>query len=449
MPYSLAKKLIVSTAATLVIITVAATAFLGAIYQWEPELLFRQEMLRNADRIADSMRFDASGNLSKVALSPKIQLLYEALKLDSTYRILDDQGVVLLASDGVKVPLIAAGTQFDPNSAVASDLILSRSGLRLHVFTKAVSLKKKTFYVQVARSERMHQAIVSSDSASFVAASGIAALIAILVFTIVVWFTFNRALRPLRVASDAASQIESSSLDFRLSTTDVPAELVPLIDAFNKALGRLELGYRQQQEFLGTVAHELKTPLALIRGQIELDGVADRTLLLKDVDFMARQVHQLLHLAEVSDRKNFVFEQLDAREVTKRAIEHLGRLADRLSVFILLNAPSEKVLVMADSGALFVLIKNLLENALHHSPVGTGVLITIAPDCISIRDHGKGIAEDNLPRLFKRFWRGANRRDEGAGLGLSICQEIALAHDWRLLVHHDQDPGAEFVVLFR
>ena len=449
MPYSLAKKLIVSTAATLVIITVAATAFLGAIYQWEPELLFRQEMLRNADRIADSMRFDASGNLSKVALSPKIQLLYEALKLDSTYRILDEQGVVLLASDGVKVPLIAAGTQFDPNSAVASDLILLRSGLRLHVFTKAVSIKKKTFYVQVARSERMHQAIVSSDSASFVAASGIAALIAILVFTIVVWFTFNRALRPLRVASDAASRIESSSLDFRLSTAAVPAELVPLIDALNKALGRLELGYRQQQEFLGTVAHELKTPLALIRGQIELDGVADRTLLLKDVDFMARQVHQLLHLAEVSDRKNFVFEQLDAREVTRRAIEHLGRLADRLSVFILCNAPSEKVLIMADSGALFVLIKNLLENALHHSPVGTGVLITIAPDCISIRDHGQGIAESNLPRLFKRFWRGANRRDDGAGLGLSICQEIALAHDWRLLVHHDQDPGAEFVVVFR
>ena len=449
MPYSLAKKLIASTAATLVIITLAATAFMGAIYQWEPELLFRQEMLRNADRIGDSMRFDASGRLSKVALSPKMQLLYEALKLDSIYRILDDQGVVLLASDGVMLPLFAAGTQFDPQSAATTDLVLSRSGLRLHVFTKAVSLKKKTFYIQVARSERMHQAIISSDSASFMAASGIAALIAILVFTVVVWFTFNRALRPLRVASDAASRIESSSLDFRLSTAAMPAELVPLIDAFNKALGRLELGYRQQQEFLATVAHELKTPLALIRGQIELDGVADRALLLKDVDLMARQVHQLLHLAEVSDRKNFVFEQLDARAVTRRAVEHLGRLADRLGVFILCNAAPEKVLIMADSGALFVLVKNLLENALHHSPAGTGVLITVASDCISVRDHGKGIAEDNLPRLFKRFWRGENRRDEGAGLGLSICQEIAVAHDWRLIVHHDRDPGAEFVVVFR
>ncbi|PFH12360.1 signal transduction histidine kinase [Collimonas sp. PA-H2] len=449
MPYSLAKKLIASTAATLVIITVAATAFLAATYQWEPELLFRQEMFRNADKIADSMRFDASGSLSAVALSPKMQLLYEALKLDSIYRILDDQGIVLLASDGVMIPLFAAGTRFDPKSAVATDLVLSRSGLRLHVFTKAVSRKKKTFYIQVARSERMHQAIIGSDSASFMAASGIAAIIAILVFTIVVWFTFNRALRPLRVASDAASLLESNSLDFRLPTADMPAELVPLIDAFNKALGRLELGYRLQQEFLATVAHELKTPLALIRGQIELDGAADRKLLLKDVDFMARQVHQLLHLAEVSDRKNFVFEQVDVVEVARSAVEHLGRLADRLSVFILCNAPPEKVVTMADSGALFVLVKNLLENALHHSPVGTGVLITITSDYISIRDHGRGIAPDNLPRLFKRFWRGENRRDEGAGLGLSICKEISFAHDWNLIVNHDKDPGAEFVVAFR
>lgn len=449
MPYSLAKKLIASTAATLVIITVAATAFLAATYQWEPELLFRQEMLRNADKIAGSMRFDASGSLSTVALSPKMQLLYEALKLDSIYRILDDQGTVLLASDGVMIPLFAAGTRFDPKNAVGSDLVLSRSGLRLHVFTKAVSLKKKTFYIQVARSERMHQAIIGSDSASFMAASGIAAIIAILVFTIVVWFTFNRALRPLRVASDAASRLESNSLDFRLPTADMPAELVPLIDAFNKALGRLELGYRLQQEFLATVAHELKTPLALIRGQIELDGAADRTLLLKDVDLMARQVHQLLHLAEVSDRKNFVFEPVDVGEVARSAVEHLGRLADRLSVFILCNAPPEKVVTMADSGALFVLVKNLLENALHHSPVGTGVLITITSDYISIRDHGRGIAPDNLPRLFKRFWRGENRRDEGAGLGLSICEEISFAHDWNLIVNHDKDPGAEFVVAFR
>lgn len=163
---------------------------------------------------------------------------------------------------------------------------------------------------------------------------------------------------------------------------------------------------------------------------------------------MARQVHQLLHLAEVSDRKNFVFEQLDVDEVVKNSVEHLGRLADRSGVYIVHNSPPRKVLVLADSGALFVLVKNLLENAIHHSPAGTGVVITVTVDRISIRDRGEGISPDNVPLLFKRFWRGANRRDEGAGLGLSICMEISLAHSWNLIVNHDKRPGAEFIVDF-
>lgn len=448
MRYSLSKKLIVSTSMTLVVIVMVVFAAMAAIFQWTPQIFFEHEMRENALRIKSGMRIDASGKLSRVVLSPKMQLLYDALRLDSIYRILDEKGSVVIASDGVMTPLLAEGTQFTPEASVDRGLILYRSGLKLHVFTKAVALKNKTFYIQVARSERMQQAIAGSDSANFMTATGIAVIIAILVFTVVVWFTFNRALRPLRIASDAASRIESHNLSSRLPTAGMPKELVPLIDGFNKALDRLQRGFQLQQEFLATVAHELKTPLALIRGQIELDGSADRKLLLQDVDRMARQVHQLLHLTEVSDRKNFVFEQLDAGEVIKSTVEHLGRLANRLSVFILYNAPPEKVLVMADSGALFVLIKNLLENAIHHSPVGTGVLITLAPDYISIRDHGDGIAPDNVPRLFTRFWRGEKRRDEGAGLGLSICKEIATAHGWNLLVHHDKDPGAEFIVEF-
>jgi signal transduction histidine kinase len=105
-------------------------------------------------------------------------------------------------------------------------------------------------------------------------------------------------------------------------------------------------------------------------------------------------------------------------------------------------------LLLADSGALFVLVKNLLENALHHSPAGASAVVTVTPEQISVRDHGEGIAADHVPLLFKRFWRGPNRRDEGAGLGLSICREISHAHGWRLLVKHDQRPGAEFIVAF-
>jgi two-component system sensor histidine kinase QseC len=101
----------------------------------------------------------------------------------------------------------------------------------------------------------------------------------------------------------------------------------------------------------------------------------------------------------------------------------------------------------ADRGALFILLKNLLENAIQHSPVGGAVTVTIDSDHFSIRDEGPGVANDDLPNLFKRFWRGPMRRDEGAGLGLSICAEIAAAHNWGLAARSN-GRGAEFILSF-
>jgi signal transduction histidine kinase len=86
----------------------------------------------------------------------------------------------------------------------------------------------------------------------------------------------------------------------------------------------------------------------------------------------------------------------------------------------------------ADRGALFTLLKNLLENAIQHSHAGGVVQLRAESNCISVRDEGSGVPPEDLPKLFTRFWRGADRRDLGAGLGLSICREIASVHGWDL-----------------
>src|ERR1700739_2460099 len=98
---------------------------------------------------------------------------------------------------------------------------------------------------------------------------------------------------PARWAPDTSPRMSLRSLETRLSEAAMPRELRPLIRAFNEALDRLQQGYRVQQEFLASAAHELKTPLALIRGQVELSDSPDRDLLLGDIDRMARQVAQL------------------------------------------------------------------------------------------------------------------------------------------------------------
>ena len=94
-----------------------------------------------------------------------------------------------------------------------------------------------------------------------------------------------------------------------------------------------------------------------------------------------------------------------------------------------------------------MLLKNLVENAIQHSPIGGIVAVTHDPDRVSIRDEGPGIADDELPNLFTRFWRGPTRRNEGAGLGLSICSEIAAAHKWELTAR-STGSGAEFMLSF-
>ena len=97
---------------------------------------------------------------------------------------------------------------------------------------------------------------------------------------------------------------------------------------------------------------------------------------------------------------------------------------------------------------MFMLLKNLVENAIQHSPTGGVVTVRITSDHLSVCDEGPGIATDELPQLFKRFWRGPTRRNEGAGLGLSICSEIAAAHHWQLSAQ-SLSPGAQFRLLFR
>ncbi len=448
MSNSLSNKLIISTSASLAIVALLFFGFLAAVLHWYPQWFLQQDLRENVDRVAAGVHYDASGKFSGVILRSSLQDTFDALQVDNIYRVLDKRGTLLASSDGANQPLLPENSQFIPKDFINTNFVMTRSGVTLHVITKLITRQSHQFFVQIGRSERMHQVIIGNDLADFRLAAVIANIIAIFIFTLVVWLTFNRMLRPLRIASEAASKIESNNLHTRLSMQGIPLELTPLIEAFNKALDRLERGYRAQQEFLATVAHELKTPLALIRGEIELGGLTNRDLLLKDIDRMARQTQQLLYLTEVSDHNNFFYVDIDPTEMIKDAVEHLRRLADRLNISIHLELPPQKTTLHADASAMFVLVKNLLENALLHSPEDSEILIILTQDMLRIRDHGYGIPSEDVPFLYKRFWRGSNRRDNGAGLGLAICHEIVLAHGWTLTVHPDQSPGAEFVVSF-
>lgn len=399
-----------------------------------------------AESMGEQLQFDANGQPIAVG-SPKMAWLFEGLGQEATYRVLNDEGVVLLSSEAGAPPLIGDGKKL----ALAQGNFAFRSGeLTMHGATERVRHDGRIWYVQFAASERLSDMLRAYVGAPLfsrsVAYFGSAALV---LYCLVMYFLLRRILRPLNEASAIAAEITPRNLGARIRIHRVPNELRPLVENFNAALDRLEHNYRLQQDFLTSAAHELKTPLALIRGQIEI-GVdeTNREELLQDVSRMGRQVQQLLHLAEASEPQNYSFDAVDPESLAYEVVGYLERLAVQQGVTLQVVVEPGCLLPRADRGAVFTLLKNLLENAIQHSRAGGLVRLRVEKELISVQDEGPGVAAEDLSKLFTRFWRGKERRDLGAGLGLSICHEIATVHGWNLEARINE-PGMVFDLRMR
>ncbi|MDP2714705.1 ATP-binding protein [Rheinheimera sp.] len=416
---------------------------LAAVWVLQNNTLARMDLADAAAGIADDIRYNDDGK--PVGFAPKVEdvtWLFESFPRETAYRILDEAGNVVLQSGG--------GESVWPESKELLRLGRGRfdfesDGLTMHGATEPVMLNDKIWYLQLTASTRfmtlMHRRIALPLVGTGVT---LFSLVLLLAFGLCAYITLRYTLRPLKDISRSASTISPHTLDVRLPVKGVPTELAPLVNSFNQALERLEHGYRVQQEFLATAAHELKTPLALISAQLELMSPTEqRNWLLHDVRYMSRQVQQLLLLAEASEQQNYRFIKLDVTEIAAEVVAYLQRMADNQQVKLRLERHIASLILPADKGALFTLLKNLLENAIQHAPPGSTVAVDVFADYISVRDHGPGVSEAQLPQLFNRFWRAETRRDSGAGLGLTICREIALAHSWVLSAHRMQ-PGLMF-----
>ncbi len=439
--------------AVLSILLIVAAAI--AIVYSQGDVVSGFDVADTTRELAGELRFDKDGIPIGIGADPldrdsdadfdnEAKQLFESLKQEAAYRVLDASGKVMLSS--------APDVAFWPNAGAETLLQPGRfefqhDGVEMRGATESVESDGKVWYVQFAISKRFLHLMYQEFALPFTGAGlTLFTLVLLLVFGPFVYFTLRYALKPVRQLSDAAAEISPRSLHVRLSTRSVPREIASFVDSFNRVLDRLEHGYRIQQEFLATAAHELKTPLALIRAQVELSPPsAEGRLLLQDVEHMSRQVQQLLHLAEASELQNYRPTTVDMREVVHQAAGYLHRMADAADVRLELPPQTVTVRWLADRGALFTLLKNMLENAIQHAPAGTAVSVEVDATAMTVRDWGPGVPEDQVSSIFTRFWRGAHRRDKGAGLGMAICQEIAHAHGWTLTASRAQ-PGLRVVL---
>lgn len=369
--------------------------------------------------------------------------IFESLKDELGYRVADESGRVVLKSvidDAVWEDINIR----NPSSGVFA---LSYHDALIYGATVAIQHNNQTWHLQFIVSARLHYLLHQIIALPFITKGIIFfSLILFFLFGICGYLTLKYTLKPLHELSKTAADISPRSLNARLYTKDVPSEMLPLVNSFNRVLDRLEHGYKVQQEFLATAAHELKTPLALIRAQIEMTETGDdRHILLSDVAHMSRQVQQLLLLAEVSEAQNYHLDNVTIADVVNEVARFLQPMAkiSHVNIHIAHIMDAEW---QADRSALFVLIKNLLENAIQHAPANSQIIIEITEKQLSVRDFGSGVDQEQISKIFLRFWRGAHRRDHGAGLGLAICQEIAHAHGWELIAKR-AEPGLCFQIL--
>jgi two-component system, OmpR family, sensor histidine kinase TctE len=232
-------------------------------------------------------------------------------------------------------------------------------------------------------------------------------------------YRVRRSLRPLRSASARASAIGPESIAIRLPETDVPIEALPLVIAVNRALDRLEQGFALQRRFTANAAHELRTPLTIITARLDtLEGNGQITALREEVARMNRLVEQLLCVARLDSLALDVSAKVDLRQLAEEVVGSMAHLALATGRTIALTGVEHEVAIMGNAAAIGDALRNLIENALAHTPPGTEVTVEVGEGgSLSVADTGPGIPMENRPRLFDRFWRGPGPRSGGAGLG--------------------------------
>ena len=268
------------------------------------------------------------------------------------------------------------------------------------------------------------------------------------------WILAGRLLAPIRRLTDTARSINDAELSQRISV-DTNDEIGELANTFNEMLDRLDAAFATQRAFIDDAGHELRTPITVIRGQLELMGddptERDETIALvtDELDRMARIVNDLLLLAKAEQPDFVVLEPVELSDFTTDVLMKSTVLGDRDWK---LDACAEGH-VAADAARLTQAMLNLARNAVEHTSTGDeiGIGSRLADGSVRlwVRDTGPGIPVDEQARVFERFHRGRNqaRRSDGAGLGLAIVRAVADAHGAQTTVDSDPPHGATFSIV--
>ncbi len=271
------------------------------------------------------------------------------------------------------------------------------------------------------------------------------------------------ALRPVANMARTLRQITAENLSLRIKPPRTRDEIRELADLFNAMLARLEDSFLSERRFIQDVSHELKTPLTILKGELEVAlkkarSVGEYTAVLQsnleETEKMSKIVGDLLTLARFDNREvRLERSRVNLKDLLEGAAGSLSVLAGKSGTSIELSSGAEPLEVVADQGQLSRLFLNLLDNAVKYGGPGGKVKVNIYMEAgrpaVSVSDGGPGIPAADLPHIFKRFYRAdSSRSSSGFGLGLAIARSIAEAHGAEIKAESPPGQGAAFTVVF-
>lgn len=416
-------------------------------------LITDRTLLASARVIAERVR--KTDGLVEAPIPPSALEMFASAEQDLVlYRVATSDGLLLAGyPDIVAPPKLPVGLE-----ALYFDTAFRGERVRAVVLARPIieTGNQQTAIIAVGETTKNHDRLVTDlwlkalrDQVFLVVAAGMLAV-----------FGLRRGIAPLMRLRDEVVRRDPAELK-PFDTATVQTEIRPLVEALNEAFDRVQRLVATQRRFVANAAHQLRTPLALLRTQIvvgrrEPGAVAKEEALAaidNSVDRMARLSNQLLSLARAEQGVSSLRkEEVDMEAAARNALDALALAAVDRDIDLGFDPAQGPFVVWGHSNLLRELVFNLTDNALRYTPRGGTVTVRLAHKedevILLVEDSGPGIPAPERENVFERFYRRLDTGGEGTGLGLAIVKEIVASHEGTIELE-DRAPGPGLVVEVR
>ena len=404
------------------------------------------ELISTADEIGEFLQVNSKNKITDLDEDAKKDLL-KNLTDKTFYNVLDASGNVLIGEPSLKQNNAKHNflSKTKPQFYYAE---LNKQKVRVALVPSQVLVagKELSVFIQVAETLNRRTQLRGKILGWIL----VPQIILIITASLLLWVGIKKSLNPLLIIDNELAQRTAQDLK-PIQLNSVPLEVSKLVSSLNGLISKLNQAMHSQNRFIADAAHQLRTPLAGIRAQIELSDKTQKVPEIRDrlskvslsTERLIHLVNQLLVLAKNQPEATHLvnFTEVDLVVFVKNILLDFESHADNKNIELSYLGLDEKIMVVGEAARLHDLIYNLIDNAIRYTPsagkVAAGVTIEDNHACFIVQDNGVGIEESEQEDVFKRFYRGKESLEFGTGLGLAIVKEIANLHDATIKIQSD------------